>query len=68
MPQVGSAYKNSLSVITRQPEAIETVRLAVEREVAALYQDNGESEEERSSKVHARAGLYLLRELALILQ
>ena len=68
MPQVGSAYNNSLSVITREPEAIETVRLAVEREVAALYQDNGESEEERSSKVNARAGLYLLRNLALILQ
>ena len=68
MPQVGGAYKNSLSVIARQPEALEKVRLAVEQEVAALYQDNGESEEERSSKVNARAGLYLLRNLALILQ
>ncbi len=68
MPQVGSAYKNSLSVTSSRPEAIETVRLAVERDVAALYRDNGESEEERCSKVHARAGLYLLRELALILQ
>ena len=68
MPQVGSAYKNSLSVTSSRPEAIETVRLAVERDVAALYRDNGESEEERCSKVHARAGLYLLRELALKLQ
>jgi D-tyrosyl-tRNA(Tyr) deacylase len=40
------------------------VRLAVEQDVAAEYQELGESEEEWKSKLSGRAGLYLIRDMA----
>ena len=64
MPQIRGAFKNALSVSAQSPVAKEAVRLAVEAEVSALYQENGESEEERASQLTARAGLYLVREMA----
>ena len=64
MPQIGGAFQNALSVSAQSPAAKEAVRLAIEAEVSALYQENGESEEERASQLTARAGLYLVREMA----
>jgi hypothetical protein len=64
LPQIGGAFRNALSVSVHSPDAKNAVRRTVEGEVSALYQENGESEEERGSKLTARAGLYLLREMA----
>jgi hypothetical protein len=64
MEQIGGAYENALVTLAMAPSELQAVCLAVEQEVAALYQENGESEEERNSKLKARAGLYLLREMA----
>ncbi len=64
MEQIGGAYEDALVRLAMAPSELQAVRLAVEQEVAAPYQENGESEEERHSKLKARAGLYLLREMA----
>ena len=64
MPQIGSSFKNALDTSAIAPAELETVRLAVEQEVAALYQGNAESEVERASKLYGRSGLYLIREMA----
>lgn len=64
MEQIGGAYENALVTLAMAPSELQAVCLAVNHEVAALYQENGESEEERDSKLKARAGLYLLREMA----
>jgi hypothetical protein len=64
MVQIGGAFENALARLVMAPAALDAVRLAVEQEVSALYQENTESEEERDSKLKARAGLYLLREMA----
>ena len=68
MPLIGRAFENSLSVSNNSAETKNEVRLAVEGEVSALYQENGESEEEQGSKLNARAGLYLIREMAFKLK
>jgi hypothetical protein len=64
MPQIGGAYQNALHTLVIAPAALDTVRLTVEQEVAALYQEKAESETERNSKLKGRAGLYLIREMA----
>jgi NADH dehydrogenase FAD-containing subunit len=64
MPQIGFAFENALSVSAQSPDAKKAVRLAVEAEVSKLYQQKGESEEERVSQLTARAGLFLIREMA----
>ena len=64
MPQIGGAYHNALHILVIAPAALDTVRLTVEQEVAALYQEKAESEAMRESKLMGRAGLYLIREMA----
>jgi hypothetical protein len=63
MEQIRGAYENALVSLVMAPAELKAVSLAVEQEVAALYQENGESEEEKYSKQKAREGLYLLREM-----
>jgi hypothetical protein len=64
MPQIGGSFQNALKTLVIAPAALDAVRIAVEQEVAALYLENAESDEDRASKLNARAGLYLLREMA----
>ena len=64
MPQIGGAFKNALATLVMAPAALDAVSLAVEQEVAALYQEKAESEAVRDSKLMGRAGLYLIREMA----
>ena len=68
MPQIDEAFTNALLVIVLTPDVKARVRYEVEQEVAALYKDERESEEERSSKLTARVGLYLIREMAVKLK
>ena len=51
MEQIGGAYEDALVRLAMAPSELQAVRLAVEQEVAAPYQENGESEEERHSKL-----------------
>ena len=62
--QFGGAFENAVLTIGQTPAELVAVRLAVEQDVAAEYQELGESEEEWKSKLSGRAGLYLIREMA----
>ena len=64
MKQFGGAFENAVLTIGQTPAELDAVRLAVEHDVAAEYQELGESEEEWKSKLSGRAGLYLIREMA----
>ena len=64
MKQFGGAFENAVLTIGQTPAKLDAVRRAVEHDVAAEYQELGESEEEWKSKLSGRAGLYLIREMA----
>ena len=64
MPQVGQAFENAVCTCEKSPEVIQKIRAAIEQEVRDEYKDNEESEEEMESKLPARCGCFLLREMA----
>lgn len=70
MPQIAAAYNNALTVTVMSLAIIDEVRTSVQNEVDALYIGQGKgtggsgAEIENTVTAAARAGLYLLREMA----
>ena len=68
MSRVARAFENAVSTSPNPADLIQSVRDAVERAVQAEYKDDEESEQARKSKLPARCGCFLMREMATRLE